>query len=90
MDGLVLALDVYARGVLWKGTGMDIRALICGILALICILGAIIVAVMPQTTSSQGVIDACVFLASTFGGYVVGLYSSPTKPQHNGGSDNEA
>lgn len=70
---------------------MDTRAAISGILSLTCILGAILLAALPPNTNTPQVIDACVFLASTFGGYVVGLYSMPTKRnQLSGGNDNDS
>lgn len=58
---------------------MDIRATISGILAAICIIGAIVLTVLPNTQSSYEMANTCLFMATTFGGYVVGLYSTPNQ-----------
>lgn len=55
-------------------TSTDPRTIICGILAGIALLGAIILGALEKDPTFV----AAAFTASgTFGGYVVGLYSSP-------------
>lgn len=53
---------------------MDVRALICGILAGIALIGGVVLAAINADPMQVGVILG---LAGTFGGYVVGLYSQP-------------
>lgn len=52
----------------------DIRAIICGILAAT----ALVCGTVLAATNADGLVIGTVLgLAGTFGGYVVGLYSSP-------------
>lgn len=52
----------------------DLRAIICGILSGIALIGAIVLAGIGAPAVHVG---AAFTVASTFGAYVVGLYSSP-------------
>lgn len=52
---------------------IDIRAGICGTLAAIALVGGITLAAMNDHQAAAG----CFAMASTFTGYVVGLYSDP-------------
>jgi len=51
---------------------VDIRAIVCGALAAICLIGATAL----SATGSDGYVEMMA-LAGTLSGYVVGLYSSP-------------
>jgi hypothetical protein len=53
---------------------MDVRALICGLLAAIALIGGVVLAAINADPSQAA---AVLGLAGTFGGYVVGLYSQP-------------
>ncbi len=53
---------------------MDPRPIICGVLAALAIIGAIILAALQRDAAQ---VAALVGVCSTFGGYVVGLYSEP-------------
>jgi hypothetical protein len=52
----------------------DPRAIIAGILAAIALVGAILLSVLERDAAQAA---AVLGVASTFGGYVVGLYSEP-------------
>lgn len=53
----------------------DPRAIICGVLAALAIICGTILAFPPERDAV--LVTALFGLAATFGGYVVGLYSSP-------------
>jgi hypothetical protein len=57
---------------------MDTRATISGILAGLAIISGTILAALNLNIAA-----VCFTLASTFGGYVVGLYSEPHKNKPN-------
>lgn len=53
---------------------MDPRPIICGLLAALAIIGAVVLAALERDAVQ---ITALLGICSTFGGYVVGLYSEP-------------
>lgn len=64
---------------------MDARAITSGSLAGLAIICGTVLAAM--SVDSAGV---CFALASTFGGYVVGLYSEPVSSVSSGSDDEDA
>lgn len=64
---------------------MDTRAIISGTLAALAIISGTILAALGVENAA-----VCFALASTFGGYVVGLYSEPRENNPNDGGAGRA